>query len=555
MKFYRVATWLSIAVLSFSVGFISDVSDDYSEIYKNLDIFGHLYREVNTLYVDDTDPEDLMRTGIDAMLSSLDPYTNFISEAEGDDVRFMTTGQYAGVGALIGKRNERIIILEIYQGYPADKAGLQPGDELVEVDGTAIDGKTMGTLDVRNLLRGEKGSTVSITVKRGVNDRKEEFAFSRGRVKIPNVPFYGMADENVGYISISGFTQNAGLEVAEALSSLKNQNPGLSGVILDLRGNPGGRLDQAIAIANVFLPQREMIVETKGRMEGSQYVYRARRPGVDVKIPIAVLVNGRSASASEIVAGAIQDLDRGVIIGERSFGKGLVQNIRPLSYKTQLKVTTAKYYTPSGRCIQAIDYADRDDEGQVSRIPDSLRNVFYTRNGRPVRDGGGIGPDIQVEHETLPTVASALNGKGLIFDFATRYVEEHPSIGNPRDFALTNSEFDSFLQFLDEQDFSYQTRADRQLDKLKEIVEEEAYAELLEEELKALTATLEAEKEDDVRIHSEPVKDLLRREIIRRYYYQAGVIEGALRDDPDVEAAIAVLADGDRYQKLLSGQQ
>jgi carboxyl-terminal processing protease len=555
MKMYRVIAWLGVAVLSFSVGFISDLSDDYLEISKNLDIFGHLYREVNTLYVDDTDPGELMRTGIDAMLSSLDPYTTFYGEEDLEDFQFMSTGQYGGIGALVGKREDAIVILQPYEGYPADRAGLKAGDQIVQVGDTEVDGEAMEVLDVRNLLRGNKGTAVNLQVKRPGVPNPLSLLIERDRITVDNVPYYGMVDDEVGYIALTGFTQDAAKEVQTATVALKRQHPNLKGLVLDLRNNPGGRLDESIKIANIFVEQRKLIVETKGRIEGSQQSYYAKRSAVDAHLPLAVLVNDRSASASEIVAGAIQDLDRGVIVGQRSFGKGLVQNIRPLAYRTQLKVTTAKYYTPSGRCIQAIDYAERNADGSVSRIPDSLRNVFSTRNGRPVLDGGGIGPDVEVEKADLPLVARALSVQGLIFAFVNQFTQDHERIAAPRDFQISEGVYREFVAFVRSEDFSYQTPADRELAQLKETVAEEAYAELLKSNLEDLESTLATQKTGDLMKHRAAISRLLREEILTRYYYQRGAIEGMLVADPEVETAVDLLRNGQRYEKILSGEE
>ena len=550
----RLATYLGVVVLSFSVGFVSDISDNYFEISKNLDIFGKLYREVNTLYVEDTDPNELMRTGIDAMLRSLDPYTTFIAEEDAEDVRFMSTGAYAGVGALIGKREGHLVVLEPYEGYPADQAGLKAGDQLLRIADTGITPE-MNPGDVRDLLRGEKGTSVVVQVERLGETEPLNLTITRDRIKINNVPYYGLVNDQVGYIALTGFTEDASQEVENAIRSLRAQQPELQGLVLDLRGNPGGRLDEAVKVSNVFLPKKELVVETRGRIEGSRHTHYARERGVETDLPLAVLIDGRSASASEIVAGAIQDLDRGVIVGSRSFGKGLVQNIRPLAYNTQLKITTAKYYTPSGRCIQAIDYAERDEDGSVSRIPDSLRSTFYTRNGRPVRDGGGIGPDVDVSHEQAPLIASALVNEGVIFEFANQYVAEHPTLPAPKEFAITDELYEAFVAFANTQDYTYRTAADRELAKLREVVAEESYAELLAEDLAELDAKLAEQKRQDLLRYRAAISLLLEKEIVTRYYYQDGAIEAGLDSDPDIDAAVGVLLDAERYQGVLEGSK
>ncbi|MEO1449423.1 MAG: S41 family peptidase [Bacteroidota bacterium] len=553
MKYKRIIIWASVVMLSFSVGFVSDITDDYFEISKNLDIFGRVYREINATYVEDTDPSELMRVGIDAMLNSLDPYTTYISEDEAEDFSFFTTGQYGGIGALIGKRTDRLLVIEPYVGSPAAKAGLKPGDQLVRVNDTEIDGKTMQVSDVRNLLRGDKGVELTIVVKREGKTDPITVNLERDRIKIPNVPYSGMVNDKIGYISLTGFTEDAGAEVSGAMRKLRQEHKDLGGVILDLRSNPGGRLDQAIRVANVFIPQKETIVETRGRMADARRVLRATRQAIDSETPLVVLVNGRSASASEIVAGAIQDLDRGVIIGQRSFGKGLVQNIRPLNYSSQLKVTTAKYYTPSGRCIQAIDYAERDEEGRVTRIPDSLKTAFSTRNGRTVYDGGGIEPDLEVDEQIIQPITIALNRQGLIFDFAVKYASRNAEISSVRDFRIDDALYQEFIAYAESKDFDYETRAERQLEKLSKTIEDEAYAGRVSEDLEALKSRLEAQKDKDFNKHREEIALLLKQEIVKYYYFKAGGIEATFDFDDDIKAAVGMLEDQKSYDKTLSG--
>ena len=547
----KLLTWALVISMIFGVGFVTDIKDNYFEISKNLDIFGKLYREINSLYVDDTDPSELMRVGIDAMLNSLDPYTNYISEEEVDEYRFMSTGQYGGIGALVGKREEQFVVLEPYENYPAQVAGLRAGDVLKSIDGQDINGTDMEVSDVRGLLRGEKGKPVVLEVIREGETQPLRMEMTRDRIKVDNVPFYGMVNDKVGYISLTGFTQDAGKEVQEASLALVKQNPGLQGIILDLRNNPGGRLDEAVNVANVFLPQNEVIVETRGRLEESFQVHRTRRVPVDTEIPLAVLVNGGSASASEIVAGSIQDLDRGVVVGQQSFGKGLVQKIRPLSFNTQLKVTTAKYYTPSGRCIQAIRYTHKQANGGRVRIPDSLRNEFKTKNGRTVYDGGGIQPDFSVSQNQFQTVTQELADQGLIFDFATRFFSQNQSIVAAQEFQIDESTYQEFKAFVREKGFDFETDADRQLEFLAKVVNEEAYESYLSEDLQALDRKLESLKDKDLDHHKAEIKRLLRQEIISRYYFRKGTIEASFADDEDILKAVKVLSDQELYETTL----
>lgn len=538
-----------VLLLSFTLGFVSEVSDNYFEISKNLDIFGKLYREINALYVDDTDPSDLMRTGIDAMLNSLDPYTNFIDEDEQEDIRFMSTGQYGGIGALVGKRKDKLVIIEPYEGYPADQAGLKAGDVIVNIGDVPVLGTDKEVSDVRVLLRGDRGTEVALEYDRG-GARKEVKIF-RNRIKIDNVPFSGMINEDIGYIALKGFTLDAGREVQKALKELKKQK-NLKGIVLDLRGNPGGRLDEAVNVSNIFIPQNEPIVETRGRVEGSKRIHLATQTPVDADIPLAVLVDKSSASASEIVAGSLQDLDRAVIIGQRSFGKGLVQNIRPLSYNTQLKVTTAKYYTPSGRCIQAINYAERRSDGSVARIPDSLKNEFKTKNGRIVYDGGGIEPDLKVDLETSQLIINALMREGLIFDFATEYVRKNPTSPEVRAFDVSDDLYKDFISFVESSAFSFQTSSDLQLNKLKSTVEQEAYGKALNKQMEVIEDELKRLKFADIRKYKNSIKHLIRKSIIRQYYYEDGVLESSLDKDPELVKAVEILSDSNKYKKTLS---
>lgn len=553
MKFKKAIIGVLALTVAFGLGSITRQNDNYFEISKNLDIFGKMYREVNTLYVDGVDPTRMMRTGIDAMLAELDPYTNFYGESQIEDAKFMQTGQYGGIGASVGKRDGKFIVLEPYQDYPAAKTGLVAGDEIIKVDGQEVAGTSMSVRELRDLLRGQKGTKVRLTVKRVGQEEAEEVNLERDRIKIDNVPYFGLATDDIGYISLTGFTANAGQEVRTALTQLKNEHQ-ISKVILDLRGNPGGRLDEAVKVSNVFLPRDENIVETRGKEPTSIRQYKTPLMPVDLDIPLAVLVNRGSASASEIVSGSIQDLDRGVVVGERSFGKGLVQNIRPLSYNTQLKVTTAKYHTPSGRCIQAIDYTHRKTDGSVGKVPDSLQTAFSTKNGRTVYDGGGIMPDIEVEKEELHTLTKELNRKGLIFDFATQFVTQNEKIASPREFEITEKTYNDFKAFVEGKNFTYKTKAEKDIEKLEKTFKEEEYAGDLQDALKQMRQKLEESKDYDLNKHKDEVKRLLREEIIQRYYFKQGVIESSFIYDEDIKAAIEVLNDKAKYDKILSGK-
>lgn len=546
----RLIIWLAAILMLGSAGFISDVTDNYFEISKNLDIFGHLYREVNAIYVEETDPSDLMRVGIDAMLESLDPYTTFISEEEAEEVAFMSTGQYGGIGAVVQKRDQEMIVSSCYKGYPADKGGIKPGDRIIRVNNQRIEG-SMSIADLRKLLRGSRGTSVALEVARPGEKNPRPFTLTRDRIKVENVPYFGMVNEEIGFIALAGFTQYASREVQHAYRTLKEEHPKLKGLILDLRGNPGGRLDEAVKVSNLFVPQESLIVETRGRQDADRRRHYAQRIPMDEHIPLALLVNGRSASAAEIVAGSIQDLDRGVIIGQRSFGKGLVQNIRPLSYNTQLKVTTARYYTPSGRCIQALNYGKRDANGKAQAVPDSLRVTFQTASGRSVRDGGGIEPDRVVRQTESQTVVKALTDQGLIFDFATYYVQAHPSIPAPRSFQISHALFEEFVRYTAKEHFTYETDMDEEFATLKETIAAEAYGNALEAELSAIERKIAQMKDQNLPAHQDEIKALLRKEIVARYYYQAGERELGLDQDQEVALAVEILTNPVSYRSIL----
>ena len=441
-----------IIILSISLSAIFSLAfvDNYFEISKNLDIMTTAYRELNMYYVDDIDAAKLMRTGIEAMVESLDPYTNYISESEIEDYRFMTTGQYGGVGASIFTRNNFVEIKEVYEGFAAQKAGLRAGDILMEIDGKTVKGKN--TSEVSKFLKGQAGSTIKVLFKRPSEAQPRSITLAREEIQIENVPFYAMISPSIGYIQLKGFTQDASKEVKNALLALK-QNTGLKGVILDVRGNPGGLLHEAVAISNIFVPKGELVVNTKGKAKEGEKKYFTINDAIDPNIPLAVLINSSSASASEIVSGVMQDLDRGVIVGQRTFGKGLVQTTRPLTYNSQLKITTAKYYIPSGRCIQALDYTHRNEDGSVGKIPDSLIKAYKTKSGRKVFDGGGVAPDFSMPVNSYSNITNGLMNKHLLFDFATDYTSKHSNIKVAGEFHLSSEDYLAFENFLKDKDF------------------------------------------------------------------------------------------------------
>ncbi len=543
LKKYLIIAFIAIASIS-SVAFV----DNYFEISKNLDIMTTAYRELNTYYVDEIDPSKLMRTGIEAMLESLDPYTNFISESEVEDYRFMTTGQYGGIGATIFQRENHIVVRETYEGFAAHKAGLIAGDMILDIDGKSLKGKS--TSDVSKLLKGQPGSTIKLTVRRPGDKKEFEIALQREEIQILNVPYYGMVNDQTGYIQLRGFTQKASKEVAQALIELK-KNPNFRSLILDLRGNPGGLLQEAVDISNIFINKGELVVTTKGKVKEWDKSYRTINMPVDTDIPLVVLTNSSSASASEIVSGVMQDLDRGVIIGQRTFGKGLVQATRPLSYNAQLKITTAKYYIPSGRCIQALDYSHRNEDGSVGKIPDSLIKEFFTRAGRKVYDGGGVAPDVTVDISTYSPIAISLLSKNLIFDFATEYRLQNPQIAASLEFKLSDSDYRAFIDFLRDKDYDYKTKSEKLLDEYKEAALKEKYFEAIKTDFEAMQTKLIHDKEADLHKFRPELSKFLQEEIVSRYYSQKGRIETSFSFDPEIQKALEVLNDSKLYASAL----
>lgn len=535
-----------VATSIFSIGFV----DNYFEMSKNLDIFTTLYRELNVFYVDETDPGDLIKKAIDSMLESLDPYTTYIPESEMEDFRFMTTGQYGGVGAIISKRKEYVIISEPYEGFPAHKAGLIAGDKLLEINGKSVKGKS--TEDVSKVLKGQPNTTVNVLIHRDGVEKPFEVELTREEVKVKSVPYYSMLEEGIGYIKMTSFTRNVSKEVAEAYNELSKDNH-LKGLVFDLRGNPGGLLNEAVNTTNLFMEKGLEVVRTKGKVKDWDKVYKTLNQPLDLDIPLAVLVNSRSASASEIVSGAIQDLDRGIVIGQRSFGKGLVQQTRKLSYNSQLKVTIAKYYIPSGRCIQALDYSDRNDDGSVGSIPDSLKTEFKTLNGRSVWDGGGVNPDIILEPRKYSSILGSIISKRHIFDFANQYYREHKMLPGPSDFVVGDAIYSDFITYLSDKEYEYETRTEKAINQMLKDAEKEKYAADLQAEIDALEAKMEVSKTNDIERFKDQISQMIEGEVVARYYFQNGRIEASLKHDEEVNKAVEILKDSDIYKAILNG--
>jgi carboxyl-terminal processing protease len=522
--------------------------DNYFEVSKNMEIFSDIYKELNIYYVDDVNSNQLMRKGIDAMLNSLDPYTNYYSEAEMENFRFQTTGKYGGIGAIIRKKDNHIAIIEPYKNSPTVKAGLKAGDLIIEIDGKSTEDKSVE--EISKILKGSPGTNLNMKVKRFGNNDLISVNIAREEINVDNVPYYGMLNENIGYITLNQFTQKAGKNVENALKSLKDSND-LKGLVLDLRGNPGGLLNEAVNLVNVFLEKNKLVVSTKGRVTEWNRDFKTINQPLDTKIPIVVLVNSNSASASEIVAGTLQDYDRGIILGTRTYGKGLVQQTRDISYKTKLKLTIAKYYIPSGRLIQAIDYSHHNKDGSISKIPDSLKNEFKTANGRLVYDGGGIEPDLEVKNQTLSNISYSLLTKDLVFDYVTSYYYSHDSIAPAKEFKITDSDFEAFVSYLSDKKYDYITKSEKLLESLEENTKDEKYYDAVKQTIEELKTNIKHDKEKDLFKYEDEITHLLENEIVSRYYYKEGRTEASFDYDPLILKAISLLMDPNMYNTVL----
>ena len=522
-------------------------NDKGFEISKNLEIFADVYKNLHLNYVDDLESGKLMKTAIDAMLASLDPYTNYIPESDIEDVKLQIFGQYGGIGSVVSQRGDYVIISEPYEGLPAANAGLKAGDKILEINGESAKGKTVS--DVSSILRGQAGTSLTMKIER--QGKSHDIKITREEIKLKPVPYFGLVDGNFGYIKLNEFTQNSAADVTAAFNSLKNQNKNLKGVVLDLRGNGGGLLNEAVDIVNIFMNSGELVVQTKGKVAEKNTKHYTRKTPVDREIPVAVLIDGYSASASEIVAGSLQDFDRAVIIGSRSYGKGLVQNIVELSYNSQMKVTVSKYFIPSGRCIQALDYSHRDENGRAIKVPDSLKTAFKTRNGRTVYDGFGIEPDIDVEPEYISNISVALLQKNLVFDYVTDFYYKHKEIASASQFRVTDDIYNDFKNYISTKEYEYSTNTEKTLKMLRETAKEEKYLSAIEKELSDLEKKLQSDKLVDLDKNKEEVKQLIEAEILTRYYYEKGRTEGMLKYDNVLHKAIQVLSDKDGYNKIL----
>ncbi len=549
-KFLNRRNGIVVVVVLIAVAFFSFKSGDDRnfQIAKNLDIFNSIVKELDMFYVDTIDPNKTIREGIDNMLYSLDPYTVYYPENDQDELEMMVKGSYGGIGSLIryNSKSQYTVIAEPYVGMPAAESGLKAGDLLLEIDGKDLKGNS----DVSTLLRGQVGTSFKLKVQRPGVKEPIEFNIVRRSIQMPTIPYYGVMDGQVGYINLSSFSGNPSKDFKKAFLDLKKQ--GITSLVIDLRNNGGGLLDQAVEIVNMFVPRGKTIVTTKGKIKQASNTYKTLREPLDTDIPIAVLVNSGTASSSEILSGSLQDLDRAVIVGNRTYGKGLVQVPRSLPYGGNLKITTSKYYIPSGRCVQAIDYAHRNEDGSVARIPDSLTTVFHTAAGREVRDGGGVNPDIEVKQERLPNILFYLVRDNLIFDYATDYCLKHPAIASAKEFELTDADYEEFKNKVKGADFKYDQQSEKILNTLKEAAEFEGYMNDASEEFKALENKLKHNLDRDLDYFSKDIKKMIAEEIIKRYYYQKGAIIQQLKDDKELDEAVQVLTNPERYRQILS---
>ena len=551
-RFFKMRWIAALLVVVGAACFLSFKSGDSRsfQVAKNLDIFNSIVKELDMFYVDTIDPNKTIREGIDAMLYSLDPYTNYFPEEDQSELEQMLKNSYGGIGSVItcNTKLKRSMIAEPYEIMPAANVGLKVGDILMEIDGKDLAGKN--NQEVSELLRGQVGTSFKLKVQRPGTEKPLEFDIVRRSIQLPLIPYYTVLDKNIGYINLSSFSGNPSKEFKQAFLDLKKK--GITSLVIDLRNNGGGLLDEAVEIANYFLPRGKTLVTTKGKVKQASNSYKTLREPLDLEIPLAVLVNSSSASAAEILAGALQDYDRAVIVGNRTFGKGLVQTTRPLPYGSTMKITTSKYYIPSGRCVQAIDYKHRNEDGSVGRIPDSLTTVFHTAAGREVRDGGGVTPDIVVKQEKLPNILFYLVNDNLIFDYATQYCLKHPTIPAPDKFEITDADYADFKALVKKADFKYDQQTEKILKNLKEMAEFEGYLTEASEEFKALEKKLTHNLERDLDHFSKEIKTMIAVEIIKRYYYQRGSIIEQLKDDDDLKEAEKILTDPVKYKEMLS---
>ena len=542
----RTFQYLAIAVILLTTvaTTVVNTNSNYFEVAKNIEIFTNLYKEVNAGYVDELDPAKLMKTGVDAMLESLDPYTNYFSEGQVENWRFMTEGKYNGIGADIRIIGDVPTLVSPYKDAPADKAVLKAGDKILKIDGKSTDGKSVD--EIHAFIKGYPGTELKLTIQRPGEKKEMEVVLVRDEVSITNVPYSGMVSNDVGYINLTTFTREAGRNVANALTDLKVEQPNLKGVILDLRGNGGGLLAEAVNLSNVFIPKNELVVSTKGKVKDWDRSFKTLNAPTDEQVPLVVLIDKNSASASEIVSGVIQDLDRGVLIGQRSYGKGLVQNTKDIGYNAKVKMTTAKYYIPSGRCIQAVEY----EEGEPVDIADDKRTPFKTRNGRTVLDGGGVKPDIVLDPDADSEILTILDEKNIVFNYVTEWVLKNPEVTDASLFHF--NDWDGFIKFLELSKFDYDTESEDLLNKLKETAIQNNY--LSDADITALDNKIIAAKKAELVRHKDLIINMIEKEIVSRYLYEKGRVQIGLRNDKEIKEALELFNDKDRYDKIIKGK-
>ncbi len=519
----------------------------YFDINKNIDIFNSVLRELDLFYVDSVEVNNLVQRTIESMLTRLDPYTEYYSEENVSELQFLTTGEYAGIGAIISQNNGRVIVNEPYEGLPADKIGLKAGDILLEIDGEDVRKSTVR--EVSDKLKGTPGTKLELTFSRPGEEKERTVTITREKIEIDPITYSSILQDTIGYLHFSGFTTGGAERVKQTIQELKKD--GATSLIMDLRGNGGGILDEAVDVVNLFVPKGEEIVSTKGKVKDWDRSYRTRNQPIDEIMPLVVLIDTGSASASEIVAGGLQDLDRAVIVGNRSFGKGLVQTPRSLPYGGNIKITTSKYYIPSGRGIQALDYSHRNPDGSVARVPDSLTNVFYTRNGREVRDGGGITPDITIQQEVGGTIAYYLIADNMIFNYVTEWMQRNEQVEEPGKFELSDADYEAFKEFVKSKDFEYDKMSEHSLQQLKNIMEFEGYMDLASEEFNALEVKLHPDLDRDLELFKELIKEMLETEIMQRSYYKKGVLIHQLSNDKVFDKAVEILQNPEMYHSIL----
>lgn len=544
----KTGTGVAVGVVLISLLSFVTPGDRYFEIARNLEIFATVFKQVNALYVDEVNPNRLMKTAIDAMLESLDPYTNYIPEDEVENFRTENTGQYGGIGIVTRQLGDRTVVTMVMAGYAGERGGIKIGDEIIRINEVAM--SKLSNEEAGQLMKGQVGKPISLTVKRPGDTEPLTLQFMREHIKINNVPYHGMLRPDVGYIILSDFTQDAGQEVKNALVNLKNS--GASKVILDLRGNPGGLLIEAVNVCNVFIPKGKTVVTTKGKILDNNTTYETLNNPTDTEIPLVILIDRGSASAAEIVAGTLQDYDRGVVLGERSYGKGLVQVSRPLSYNAQLKVTTAKYYTPSGRCIQVLDYSHRRADGSVARVPDSLKRTFHTGNNRVVYDGGGIEPDVSMEPENINPLTEALVESGTLFDYATRYASKLPAAPDPVTFELSDQDYLQFVTWAHTQSFDYKAPMTAAMEQLERAARRERLYEELKPSLETLEKRAEEHRQAEYKLSKDQIKRIISKQVVEHFFLESGGIQSSLHHDPAVAQAIDVLYESARYKEILS---